>query len=35
MDARAWDEGVAELERAADADGTFNYTFFKAVARKA
>lgn len=35
MDAPAWDEGVAELERAAGADGTFNYTFFKAVARKA
>jgi SAM-dependent methyltransferase len=35
MQAQAWDEGIAELERTAGADGTFNYTFFKAVARKA
>jgi len=28
----AWDEGIAELERSAGVDGTFNYTFFKAVA---
>lgn len=34
MDARAWDEGIADLERTSETDGTFNYTFFKAVARK-
>lgn len=34
LDARAWDEGIAELERTAGSEGTFNYTFFKAVARK-
>ncbi|MFH8367983.1 methyltransferase domain-containing protein [Streptomyces sp. NPDC018031] len=28
----AWDRGIAELRRAADPDGTFHYTFFKAVA---
>jgi SAM-dependent methyltransferase len=27
-----WDRGVADLRRAADEDGTFCYTFFKAVA---
>ena len=29
-----WDKGIAELYRSADDDGTFNYTFFKAFARK-
>jgi SAM-dependent methyltransferase len=27
-----WDEGIADLERSADAGGTFCYTFFKATA---
>jgi len=30
-----WEQGIAELYRSADTDGTFNYTFFKAVGRKA
>jgi len=30
----AWDEGIRDLERTALDDGTFNYTFFKAVAIK-
>lgn len=29
-----WDRGIADLYRAAEAGGTFCYTFFKAVARK-
>ncbi len=29
-----WELGISELERSAADDGTFNYTFFKAVARK-
>ncbi len=29
-----WDRGIADLKRSAEADGTFNYTFFKAVGRK-
>jgi SAM-dependent methyltransferase len=29
-----WDRGIAELYRSADADGTFNYTFFKATGKK-
>ena len=32
IDAIAWRKGVADLYRTADADGTFCYTFFKAVA---
>ncbi|HEX7500156.1 MAG TPA: methyltransferase domain-containing protein [Polyangia bacterium] len=35
IDKTAWDEGIADLKRSAEADGTFCYTFFKAVARKA
>jgi SAM-dependent methyltransferase len=31
MEPRAWDEGVAELRRAAGPDGVFCYTFLKAV----
>ncbi|WP_322724515.1 hypothetical protein [Streptomyces spongiae] len=27
-----WDRGVADLRRTATDDGTFHYTFFKAVA---
>jgi SAM-dependent methyltransferase len=34
MDETAWDEGIRDLERAAEDDGTFNYTFFKASAVK-
>jgi SAM-dependent methyltransferase len=34
IDSPAWDKGIAALERAADQDGTFNYTFFKAQATK-
>lgn len=29
-----WEKGIAELCRSADPDGTFSYTFFKAVGRK-
>jgi SAM-dependent methyltransferase len=29
-----WDKGLAELYRSANSDGTFCYTFFKAIARK-
>jgi SAM-dependent methyltransferase len=35
IDQAAWDEGIADLKRSATDDGTFCYTFFKAVARKA
>jgi SAM-dependent methyltransferase len=34
IDQAAWDEGIADLKRSADDDGTFCYTFFKAVARR-
>lgn len=34
MDAAAFDQGVADLYRTAEADGTFCYTFFKAVAER-
>jgi SAM-dependent methyltransferase len=34
IDQAAWDTGIADLKRSADADGTFCYTFFKAVAHK-
>jgi hypothetical protein len=29
-----WDKGIADLKRSADSDGTFSYTFFKAVGKK-
>jgi hypothetical protein len=32
IDAAAWEAGIADLKRAAEDDGTFNYTFFKAPA---
>ena len=35
IDQAAWDEGIADLKRSAKDGGTFCYTFFKAVARKA
>ena len=31
IDAAAWDQGLADLRRTMDADGSFSYTFFKAV----
>jgi SAM-dependent methyltransferase len=34
IDASAFDRGVADLRRAAEPDGVFCYTFFKAVATK-
>lgn len=30
-----WDQGIRDLERAAEPDGTFCYTFFKATGRRA
>lgn len=32
IDAASWSDGIRTLRRAADSDGTFCYTFFKAVA---
>lgn len=32
LDEAAWDEGIADLMRTSEADGTFSYTFFKSVA---
>jgi SAM-dependent methyltransferase len=32
IDAASWSAGIRDLRRAADSDGTFCYTFFKAVA---
>jgi SAM-dependent methyltransferase len=32
MDAATWDKGIADMYRATEADGTFCYCFFKAVA---
>jgi len=32
VDAAGWERGIAGLRRAAEADGVFCYTFFKAVA---
>jgi len=29
-----WNLGIADLSRSAEAEGTFNYTFFKATGRK-
>jgi SAM-dependent methyltransferase len=34
MDEPSWDTAIRDLNRAAEADGTFCYTFFKAVATK-
>ena len=34
IDAETWNQGIRDLYRTAEADGTFCYTFFKAVARK-
>ncbi len=34
VDAAAWQQGIRDLYRTAEPDGTFCYTFFKAVARK-
>jgi SAM-dependent methyltransferase len=34
IDAASWSEGIRDLRRAADNDGTFCYTFFKAVASR-
>ena len=34
MDASHWQQGIADLHRAAEADGVFNYTFFKARAQR-
>ncbi len=34
IDERAWDKGIADLYRAAESDGTFCYTFFKALGRR-
>jgi len=33
IDAAAWDKGIADMYRATEADGTFCYCFFKAVAQ--
>ena len=35
IDEPTWDQGIRDLYRATEADGTFCYTFFKAVAHKA
>jgi len=34
IDTATWERGVAALERTAEADGTFCYTFFKGVGKK-
>ena len=34
IDEQTWSRGIRDLYRTAEADGTFCYTFFKAVARK-
>jgi SAM-dependent methyltransferase len=34
MDEASWNEGIRDLERTAQDDGAFNYTFFKATATK-
>jgi SAM-dependent methyltransferase len=34
IDKTSWDQGIAELKRTAENDGTFCYTFFKAVAHR-
>jgi len=35
MQSAEWDQGIRDLERAAEPDGTFCYTFFKATGRRA
>jgi len=34
IDAKTWEKGIADLHRAAEADGTFCYTFFKGLVKK-
>jgi SAM-dependent methyltransferase len=34
VDLRTWEKGIADMRRSAEPDGTFCYTFFKAVAVK-
>ena len=34
IDEETWEKGIRDLYRTAEADGTFCYTFFKAVARR-
>ena len=34
IDRFTWDQGIRDLYRATEADGTFCYTFFKAVAHR-
>jgi hypothetical protein len=34
IDERTWVKGVADMYRATEADGTFCYTFFKAVGER-
>ena len=34
IDAKSWGEGIRDLDRTAEPDGTFCYTFFKAVGVK-
>jgi hypothetical protein len=34
MDQQSWDKGIADLYRATESDGTFCYTFFKALATR-
>jgi hypothetical protein len=34
IDEEIWKKGIRDLYRTAEADGTFCYTFFKAVARR-
>jgi hypothetical protein len=34
IEAESWHTGIRDLYRTADADGTFCYTFFKAIGAK-
>jgi hypothetical protein len=34
IDAQTWEKGINDLYRTAESDGTFCYTFFKALAYK-
>jgi hypothetical protein len=34
IDEQTWNKGINDLYRAAQSDGTFNYTFFKAIGKK-
>ena len=34
IDERTWERGIRDLYRTAEPDGTFCYTFFKAMAHK-